>query len=152
MALNYDWFVAAMPCPVCGAVSARDEAIEMYTYARAHSDGADLGVGDAFAFPPGALAAGILDGYLTLCRPDDGEPVRLLNSWRCRTCGSLNWAEIVVADDRIATIDATPLDRNALARTHFIQNNAEFVAADLVGATARLTDDETLTILRRLLP
>ena len=152
MAYSYDWFVARLPCPDCGTVSPADDSLEMSTYARADPQGAFIAAGDPFEADPAALAEGRVDGYIALKPPAAGAPIRLLNAWRCPSCGSLNWAEIVLADGKVASIEARALTRAVLDRAHFIGNDAEFVAAALVDSEARLDDAETLAILRERLP
>jgi hypothetical protein len=136
MAYSYDYFVSALKCPVCGTVSPVDDSTEMYTYIREQSNAEYLGVGSPLHIAVEEIEHNTCDGYLKIKTPKPGEPIRLLNPWHCPTCGTYNWAEIVVRDDVIAEISSVPLDRETLDRAHLISNEARFVAESLLGLSA----------------
>lgn len=145
---TYDSFVARLRCPVCGEICPADDSSGMQTAARERPELAWLGVGSPIAIEPARLTE---RGYLAV-RPV-AEPVRLLQQWSCPTCGSLDWAEITVRAGVIESITATPLDRAALGRAHFIDAEAKGVAAALAGRDfADVPASEVVDLLERLLP
>ena len=152
MAYAYDFFVAEMKCPVCGAVSAADDSIEMYTYMRERPIGEFLGVGHALEVDRRAIEQNAVDGYLTISVPAPGEPIRILNPWRCPTSGSYNWAQIEIRDGAIASIVPVQLDRETLEHSHLISKEADFVAARLLNLSANeMVGQDTVRILREKL-
>jgi hypothetical protein len=64
--------------------------------------------------------------------PAPGEAIRLLEVWRCPTCGrGDNWALITITGTRITSIEAVVLDRAMLKRAHFISDQCFILAAQL---------------------
>lgn len=128
----YDWFVAALHCPACGSVSPPTSATNMQTHLRDDADGAELAVG-AELDPLDVRTEGILrSSYQLVAAPAPGEPIRLLEVWRCPTCErDDNWALITIDGARIVSIDAVALDRATLERAHFISDQCFLLAAQL---------------------
>ena len=149
MAYSYDFFVAEMKCPVCGAVSPADDSTEMYSYIRDEPQGENLGVGSPLLIHRDDIDQNRCDGYLKISTPGPGDAIRLLNPWRCPTNGSYNWAQIEVRDGVISSIVPVTLDRAVLERSHLISNEADFLAASLTNASAsEIIDKDTVQILR----
>ena len=99
----FDIIVAAMRCPVCGELTPLDGSTEMQTRLRAEPDGSYIGVGDLLPTDPRRARD---YSYLVVREPLPGEDVVLLHTWRCPACGTaFQWAEIVVHDGRIASIE-----------------------------------------------
>lgn len=151
MSATFDFFVAALQCEQCGAVSPADSSTNMQTKVRAEPDMESLGVGDRIDIRPANLG-----GYIELAPPAPGSPVRLLDTWSCPTCHApQNWAEIVVRDGVIAAIRAVPFDRSSFERAHWLKDDADSEAAALAGIPVRdLLGKwaEILRILRERLP
>jgi hypothetical protein len=134
MAYSYDFFVAPLTCPQCGATSPADESTNMQTYLRDNPSRALLGVGDALPLDVDRIRRDDYEGYRAIRAPDGGEPIRILQSWECPACGgALNWAEIEVRDGKIRGIHAVPLDRAHFERSHLIANDVISVASALTG-------------------
>lgn len=152
MAYSYDFFVAEMKCPVCGTVSTADDSIEMCTYIRDEPNAEHLGVGSPLQIKREDIEQNRVEGYLKVKTPEPDEPIRLLNPWRCPTCGSYNWAQIEVRDGIIPSIVPVPLNLATLEHSHLISNEANFVAASLTNSSAsEMIGKNTVQILRKRL-
>jgi hypothetical protein len=153
MAYSYDFFVAEMKCPVCGAVSRADDSTEMYTYIRDEPNAEYLGVGSPLQINHECIEQNRCEGYLTIKIPAPDEPIRLLNPWRCPTCGSYNWARIEIRDGIISSIVPVSLNLATLEHSHLISNEADFAAASLTNSSATgMIGKDTVQILRERLP
>jgi hypothetical protein len=149
---RFDYLVAALPCGSGGEVSPADSSTEMTTRLRDDPQLAYLGVGDGL---PVDTPRALRSGYLLLHEPAPGEPVVLLHQWTCPACGyAYNWAEVVVTDGVITAIQAVDLNRDAVARAHYVVDDVRDVAADLAGVRSplALSDDRVVRILRAKLP
>jgi hypothetical protein len=151
MGYTLDYFVAPLRCPVCGNVSPADESTNMQTKIRDNPELAYLGVGHPLEIRPEEMAA---SGYLTIRPPDQSGEIRILQSWECPACGqAFNWAEIVVKDGVIQSIEAVPLDRATLGRANYISDDSIYVAADLTDRpVSDLLDADVVQVLRDTLP
>jgi hypothetical protein len=147
---SYDFFVAPLTCPRCGATSPADESTNMQTYLRDNPSRALLGVGDALPLDPDRIRRDDYEGYRAIRAPTPGEPIRILQSWECPACEQpLNWAEIDVRNGVIHGINAVPLDRAHFERSHLISNDVISVASDLTGKPpVELLKDDLIQILR----
>lgn len=149
MAYSYDYFVSALKCPVCGTVSSEDDSIEMYTYIREQSNADFLGVGSPLHVDLECIKRNTCDGYYKLKTPASGEAIRLLNPWTCTVCGAYNWAQIEVQDDVIVNISSVVLDRETVEKCHLISNEADYVAAGLLGVSVKeFLGQDTVKVLR----
>jgi hypothetical protein len=151
----FDWFVASLACPACGTVSPPTSATNMQTHLRDNADGSELAVGAELDALDVRLADILNSGYQLIAEPPPGEPSRLLESWRCPTCGRDNWALIAIANARIASIEAVVLDLATLNRAHFISDQCFVLAAQLSGIAAGELSNGTVSsveILRQRLP
>ena len=102
----FDYFVAELRCPECGAVSPADHTTRIQTKARRKMTLAFLGVGDALTTDRMDLVGA---GYIPLNPPQPGEAVRLVEQWFCPSCETRsNWVEIVVSDGVITAMEALP--------------------------------------------
>jgi hypothetical protein len=128
----FDWFVAPLRCPVCGAVNPPNSPTNMVTHLRGDADGSALVVGTELD-PLDVRTEDILNAcYQLVSEPAPGEPIRLLEVWRCPTCGRAdNWALITITGTRITSIEAVVLDRAMLERAHFISDQCFILAAQL---------------------
>lgn len=128
----FDWFVSSLRCPACGAVSPPTSVTNMQTHLRDDADGSELAVGATF--DPLDLRVGdiLSSGYQLVSEPATGDPIRLLEVWRCPSCGNGdNWALITITGTRITAIEAVTLDRAMLERAHFISDQCFVLAAQL---------------------
>jgi hypothetical protein len=149
MCYTLDLFVAELRCPRCGHVSAADDSTNMTTKIRDERELAWLGVGSALEIDP----ATVPDRRYYLVQPP-GDTIRILQSWSCPSCDFYpNWAEIVVRGGRIESITAVPLDRETLARVHFIDEDVLGVAAALVDRDSIdvARNEDVVSLLRQLL-
>jgi hypothetical protein len=120
---RFDYLVAPLRCAQCDRVAQADEMLEMTTRLRDEANLAFLTVGDSL---PVTTERALDRGYIQLRAPRPGEPISLLQTWTCTSCGSTaNWAEVVVEDDVIEVIEEVALDEETLARAHFkiVRNN-----------------------------
>jgi rubredoxin len=115
----FDFFAGNLRCPICGAVSPADGTTNMQTKIRDQPKLEDLRVGDVVPMD------GVSGCYQRIKAPEEDEPVRLLECWECPSCGTArNWAEIVIHKGIITSIEAVPLDRAHLERSHFVSDDA----------------------------
>src|SRR5262245_42470937 len=152
MGYTLDYLAAELTCSRCGAVSPADWSTEMTTRLRDDPQLANLGVGDEL---PVDTARALASGYLLVREPAPDEPVILLHQWTCPACGyAYNWAEVVIEDGVIASIQTIELNQAAFARAHYIVDDVREIAADLAGVRSSLNlgDDEVIRILRERLP
>ena len=146
--MGYDIFVAALRCPHCERTTPADVSTNMQTKLRDDPDLSSLGVGDALSIDH---ATAVESGYLAVQRPAD--PVHIGHIWACPSCHhDPNWAEIVVRDGRIESIEAVPLDRATLERLHYLEEDAWYFIADRAGLKFEdLARNEVVPTLRRFL-
>ncbi|MCE7001755.1 hypothetical protein LWC34_02700 [Kibdelosporangium philippinense] len=111
------YFVAELDCPVCGTRSAADESIELTTPL---VDGGFWTIGES---DPDFTWRTIRVYYPILREPADDEPVQLLETWVCQSCGSTNWARITFEDTVIKQIAAVPLDVLTVSTAHAISED-----------------------------
>jgi RNA polymerase subunit RPABC4/transcription elongation factor Spt4 len=115
------YFVAELDCPVCGTRSPADESTDLVTPLLA-SGTAFLAVGDR---ADEITWATVRHWYPVLREPEPGEPIKLLETWVCPTCGSENWARITFDDGVVAAIEAVPLTRETILDAHAIAPEIE---------------------------
>lgn len=146
--MGYDIFVAALRCPHCGQTTPADVSTNMQTKLRDDPDLSSLRVGDTLIIDHATV---VDSGYLAVRPPS--EPVRICHIWTCPYCHHYpNWAEIVVNEGRIESIEAVPLDGVILDRLHYLDEDAWYFAADLAGLELDdLPMNEAVPLLRRLL-
>jgi hypothetical protein len=148
MALTY--FVAALTCPECGAVTSEGSSTGMRNHlARGHGVQV-LRVGDG-----GITLPDITSEYIQVRDPGDGREVRLLETWTCAACGSDNWAVGTIRDGTIESIEARPVSRATLDDVHFVTENIAHQFEALTGES--LWDDRGVRpdfaeLLRPVLP
>lgn len=152
----FDWFVAPLRCPACGAVSPPTSVTNMQTHLRDDADGSELPMGTDLD-PLDVRRDDILSSaYQLVSEPVPGEPIRLLEIWRCPSCGRAdNWALVTISGSRITAIEAVILDRAMLERAHFISDECFVLAAELSHLpTADLASGEisSVEVLRQRLP
>jgi len=144
----YDTFMAALRCPVCGRISPADDTTNMTTKLRDEPDGSLFRVGDALAIHHATMED---SGYYAVQPP--AEPVRIGQIWECPYCHHYpNWAEIVVGDGRIVSMEAIGLDHATLDRLHYLDEDVFYTAETLASRDLReLPRNELVPLLRRLL-
>lgn len=152
----FDWFVAPLRCPACGAVSPSSSVTNMVTHVRDDANGSELTVGseiDALDLRTDDILS---SSYQLVSSPAPGEPIRLLDMWRCSSCGrSDNWALVTISGTRIAEIEAVILDRAMLERANFISDQCFILAAQLsdIPATDLISGNaSSVEVLRSHLP
>jgi len=115
------YIVAPLVCPVCGR-TAPEDATELVT--RMLSAPGELRVGTRDCELRWPLVA---EWYPVLREPEEGEPVRFLETWTCPYFGSANWARITFDDYTVTAIEAVPLDLETVSSAHAISPDvAEF--------------------------
>jgi hypothetical protein len=147
MAYHWDYLVAELPCPGCGAVARATSETDMTTALRDDASMRYLTIGDEL--PVDVERARAAD-YLIVRQPRPGEPVNLLHTWVCPMCGTaFLWARVVVRDGVISTIDPIEFD-HAIGSAHYVDEDARWLVADRLGADSpsEMSDDQVLAILR----
>jgi hypothetical protein len=130
----YDYVVAELRCPRCGATSSISENTNMQTYIRADADGSALGVG--YSFDPRDLTTEHLfsAGYALISPPLQPGSMRLLDLWICPAGQTEQWAMIEIVDGRIDRIEAVAMNRATFETANFIsEGNADFLAEAISG-------------------
>jgi hypothetical protein len=121
----YSLFTTDLPCPDSGELVPawiqtklpRDERAEPYR------------PGEAVDIVPPEVA-----GYLPLRPWRPGEPLHLLESWGGTGCEhEPNWADVTIADGKLQSISATPLDGAALDRAHYITPELDLYYDQITG-------------------
>lgn len=148
MALTY--FVAALTCPECGAVTPEDSSTGMRNHLGSGHGVQVLRVGDG-----GITLPDVASEYIQVRDPGDGHEVRLLETWTCAACGSENWAVVTIRDGTIESIEARPVSRATLDDVHFVTENVAPQFEALTGES--LWDDRGVRpdfaeLLRPVLP
>jgi len=64
---------------------------------------------------------------------DPGEPVHILLSWKCEHCGLSNFAEVVLANGCVRSIDAVELNPATLTRLHYIAESISDMLETVIG-------------------
>lgn len=129
MGTSFDYFVGALECPSCGAVSEPDGRTYIQTRLRDDPEGAYLGVGDALELPSDIGAC----EYEVLREPTAGEPVHIGEVWCCPSCGAgQRWAEVVIAEGRIRSLRAVDLVE-ALPRLHAVCFDVVYLVQEATG-------------------
>lgn len=127
----WDYFIAALRCPACGAVCAEGADTGMRTYIR----GGDayhvaLRVGDDLD----VAGEGIAEWEcLVIRQPAPDEPLRLLEVWVCPSCAARSFAEVVVREGILESITAVALSRPLLDRVHGVSFRLEEVYPLITG-------------------
>lgn len=129
---TYDFFVTRLKCPICGETTPADVSTNMQTYLRDNPDMASLTVGDSLPIDVERIRRNEYDGYLAVKVPEPGEPIRILQTWECPSCGMpANWAEVVVRNGVIESITAVTFDREHFERSNLVANDVISIAANL---------------------
>lgn len=58
--------------------------------------------------------------YLVLREPTAGEPIRVIETWWCDSCGEARWVELTLADDTLIGARDVPLNRATIGAAHAI--------------------------------
>jgi hypothetical protein len=147
MGYTFDWFVAEMRCPRCGAVSPADETTGMQTGIQDQPQLAFLGIGDYVTFDFSKAGE---RGYVVLHEPRRGEPIVLLTTWDCPTCDKpQNWARVVIQDGRIVSIEATAVTSEQIEEAHLISDDCIDIVKELVDEPYDTLVDQDLAPLLR---
>lgn len=132
----FDYFVAELCCPRCGATSSTSESTNMQTHIRADADGSALGVG--YEFDPRDLTTQHLlsAGYALISPVVQAGSMRLLDMWICPAGQTEQWAMVEIVDGRIERIKAVAMNRATFEKANFIsEGNADFLAEAVAGVT-----------------
>ncbi len=131
--MSHDFFAANLRCASCGKQSAADASTNMQTYLRDDADQRLLKIGHPLPVDPERIRQGY-DGYLTVRVPDQNDPIHILQTWACASCGAQgNWADVGVRNGLIEAIDATAFDRFHFERSALVSDDAISIAARLTG-------------------
>jgi hypothetical protein len=145
------FFAAEMTCPVCGTVSPDTTDTGMSNKLLDTEFHSALRVGDS----PDISLVDIECAFLTLNAPKPGEPVRILQDWVCPTCGSINWAIVVIEGRTVTSITAVPLNRRTLDGANFINERIYDYYEGITGEPLLVGDQiraDIWTVLRNALP
>jgi hypothetical protein len=146
----YDYFVGAMTCSNCGAVSTADSSTNLQTYIRHNARGIEIPVGfqlDACDATDQSIAS---SAYLPVGRGRTDGQTRLLDTWTCPTCKRENWARVTLVGTEVAAIEGVTLDRATLESAQFITDSCFIAAAQVSGIPAQEITDPVNVLLERL--
>lgn len=127
-------FKTQLRCPRCGHDGTA------WLYSTLGSRGATYGVGDC----PGddILPIDFEESSFTVRQRAKNEPIHMLMSWTCESCGCSNFGEVVFEDGCVRSIDLVDLDPDTLARIHYISMDLEDRIETIIGE--RLYSDSGL--------
>ena len=141
---NCDYFVGRLRCMHCSTVSRADSSTNCETFLRSSPAGEAFGVGDHL----GPVFESARADYYATPHERTGDDLHVLEGWECPVCAGVNWAEIVVVDDRVKSIWSVTLNQATLKRAHLISSESVEIAAELTGRPPwTLLDEDILTIL-----
>lgn len=139
-----DHFLGLLRCMSCGIIS-RDENAACETFLRNPSTGTAFRVGDAFTFDRDLVAS---DYYAHIDPQADTDDVHVIEGWACPHCTAVNWAEITLRDERVASVWSIELSQPALERAHYVTSECVELAARITGRPAwALLGDNVFEIL-----
>jgi hypothetical protein len=147
MSYAWDYLVAELPCPHCGAVSPATGETRMITALRDDASMRYLTAGDEL---PADVEHARAADYLIVREPASGGPVNLLHTWACPACETaFLWARVVVRDGVIAAIELVTF-AEAIGSAHYVDDDARWLVADRLGARSptELSEDQVLATLR----
>lgn len=125
--VNCDYFTARLRCQHCRKVAPADASTHCETFLRDQPDGSSLGVGDHV----GCIDVNQRPDYYQSRREVEGANLHILEGWECPSCQRVNWAEVVVRDQHIASIWSVNLSKDSLHRAHLISSECVELAARL---------------------
>ena len=138
-----DFFVGKLRCQCCGRVSS-DASTFCETFIRSEPMGEELRVGDWI----GPVLLKARPDYYAPTRATTSASTHVLEGWECPQCQQVNWAEVVIRDEHVASIWSVELNRASLERANMISSECVDVAARLTGrAPWALLDEDILQIL-----
>ncbi|MCB9610167.1 MAG: hypothetical protein H6716_26505 [Polyangiaceae bacterium] len=117
-------FIAPLTCPACGhRTEGRDNGTQTAILDYRDAKGLDPRIVLGAEIPDLEPFA-IEDAYIMLRAPAEGEPVRILETWRCPSCRAagqpwFRWAEVVFEGRRFASMRDRELSLAFLREVHF---------------------------------
>jgi len=126
---NCDYFVGRMRCQHCKAISANDTSTHCETFLRDVPNGSTLGLGDYV----GPVDVHKRPDYYQPRHEQEGADLHVLEGWECANCSQVNWAEVVVRDEHVASVWSIKLSRDTLMRAHLISSECVELASKLSG-------------------
>jgi hypothetical protein len=120
--------IADLDCPDCGQTTAHT-SIETPLGPIDHPLVLRVGVSaEGLDWPT------VRTNYLVLREPAAGQPIRVIESWWCDSCGEARWVELTLADDTLTGVRDVPLNRATVGDAHAITDE---VAAEYYAATGQ---------------
>jgi hypothetical protein len=126
---NCDYFVGKMRCQHCKKISANDTSTHCETFLRDVPNGSTLGLG-AYV---GSVDVHQRPDYYQTQHEQEGSDLHVLEGWECAHCHQVNWAEVVVRDEHVASVWSIKLSRDTLMRAHLISSECVELASKLSG-------------------
>ncbi len=126
---NCDYFIGRMRCQHCKKISAHDTSTHCETFLRDVPDGSALGLGDHV----GPVDVHKRPDYYQPRHEQEGSDLHVLEGWECANCSQVNWAEVVVRDEHVASVWSIQLSRETLMRAHLISSECVELASKLSG-------------------
>src|SRR5262249_2510511 len=81
------------------------------------------------------------DGCLKVKDAGPGEPVHILLSWKCEHCGRTNFAQVIIADGRVRSIETVELNPETLAQLNYIAEGIVDMLETIIGEPMYTTSD-----------
>src|SRR5262245_8864808 len=132
----YDYFVAAMRCPNCEAISPADSSTNLQTHIRYDAEGIEIPVGYELAARDVTNRRIEGAGYLPVGGETNGR-TRILETWICPTCGHENWARVTLLGTTVTAIEGVTLDRATLESAQYITESCFIAASQISGIPAQ---------------
>ena len=141
--MEVDHLYADLPCAYCHQLISGALQATMQTAINADAGYHHFHAGDSFDLAYGGPAA---NGYLSVNSSGSADLLRLVDYWTCPQCGGEpNWAEILLKQAgqqvTIVGIEAVELNRETLARVHFITDELSFFYERLVGVPLYINNE-----------
>lgn len=111
-------FVASLSCQNCGETADADTRTELVSNVLTGAGYVIAKVGDTLDIGLGELQI----TFLELRKPVEGEKIHILEKWICPSCGSTQWAKIVLDEWIIEEIKAVAINEEVLSETHYLSD------------------------------
>lgn len=117
--LGLTYFAARLRCPHCGTLSEDDTRTSMQNKLLDVTESVTFHVGNCIE---GLSLSDFQAEFLTIRLPRLSEPIQLLHTWSCPTCGLSSWARVTFQAGKIMSIEDVGLSRKTIDNAHFIKD------------------------------
>ena len=145
--MAFDYLVENLKCLKCENISEADDSTHLQTSVFSDPEGNCYKVGSKVDFNLSEIAD---LAYFKLNSVKESEPIYLLETWECSQFKAvMNWAEIVIHNNQIVSINSVDLNVEVISRCHFISDICDDIAADLLKKNKQdLSEKEIIEALK----